>query len=44
VPHGAASDGAYPPELGGMPNSPYGVSGPMARNVRDLALFFDAKL
>ena len=42
VPSGAASNGAYPPELGGMPNSPFGVSGPMARNVRDLALFFDA--
>lgn len=42
VPHGSASPGAYPQEMGGMPHSPYSVAGPMARNVRDTALLFDA--
>lgn len=43
VAHGAASSGAYPDgEHGGLPNSPFPVSGPMARNVPDLALFLDA--
>jgi len=32
----------YPDDLGGLPNSPFPVSGPMARNVPDLALFLDA--
>jgi len=42
VAHGPANKGAYPPELGGMPNQPFGVAGPMARNVPDLALCLDA--
>lgn len=42
VAHGAAKPGAYPADLGGMPNDPFGVAGPMARNVPDLALLLDA--
>jgi len=42
VAHGASRPGAYPEELGGMPNEPFGVVGPMARNVADLALLLDA--
>ncbi len=42
VAHGASASGAYPEDLGGLPNSPFPVSGPMARNVPDLALFLDA--
>ena len=42
VPHGPAAAGAAPPNLGGIPHNPYGVAGPMARNVPDLALFLDA--
>jgi len=41
VAHGASASGAYPDDLGGLPNSPFPVSGPMARNVPDLALFLD---
>jgi amidase len=42
VSHGAGSAGAYPSSLGGMPNQPFGVAGPMARNVPDVALLLDA--
>lgn len=42
VAHGSAAQGAYPDDMGGMPNSPLGVAGPMARNVPDLALMLDA--
>lgn len=42
VAHGPARAGAYPADLGGMPNDPFGVAGPMARNVEDLALLLDA--
>ncbi len=42
VAHGPSRPGAYPPDLGGMPNDPFGVAGPMARNVKDLALLLDA--
>ncbi|MAP11057.1 MAG: amidase [Gammaproteobacteria bacterium] len=42
VAHGAARPGAYPSALGGMPNDPFGVAGPMARNVPDVALLLDA--
>jgi amidase len=42
VAHGAARPGAYPPDLGGMPNQPFSVAGPMARNVPDVALLLDA--
>lgn len=42
VPHGAGAPGAYPASLGGMPNQPFGVAGPMARNVADVALLLDA--
>lgn len=41
VAHGAGKSGAYPQEMGGQPNSPFGVAGPMARNVPDLALLLD---
>lgn len=42
VAHGAAGAGAYPADLGGMPNQPFSVAGPMARNVPDVALLLDA--
>lgn len=42
VAHGGARAGAYPDNLGGMPNDPFGIAGPMARNVPDLALLLDA--
>ncbi len=42
IPHGPASDGAYPKDLGGIPDQVFGVVGPMARNVSDLALLLDA--
>ena len=42
VAHGAGAKGAYPADMGGMPNDPFGVAGPMARNVPDLALCLDA--
>lgn len=44
VPRGGAGAGAYPDSLGGMSYSPYSVAGPMARNVPDLALLFDAMI
>lgn len=42
IPQGPARDGAYPPDLGGIPDQVFGVVGPMARNVSDLALLLDA--
>ena len=42
VAHGAAKPGAYPDTLDGLSNEPFGVAGPMARNVRDVALLLDA--
>ena len=39
---GAAGPNAYPDVLSGMPNQPFGVAGPMARNVADVALMLDA--
>lgn len=42
VAHGGSGPGATPPGIGGMINQPFGVSGPMARNVPDLALLLDA--
>lgn len=42
VPHGPARAGAYPDTLGGMINQPFGVAGPMARTVADVALLLDA--
>lgn len=42
VARGPASPGAYPADLGGMPSHPFGVVGPMARNVPDVALLLDA--
>ncbi len=42
VAHGGAQPGAYPPDMGGLTNDPFGVAGPMARNVPDLALLLDA--
>lgn len=39
---GSAGPGAYPSAMGGMPTQPFGVVGPMARNVPDLALMLDA--
>jgi len=42
VAHGAARPGAYPDTLDGLANDPFGVAGPMARNVRDVALLLDA--
>jgi amidase len=42
VAHGPARAGAFPASLGGMPNDPFSISGPMARNVPDLALLMDA--
>ena len=42
VSHGSAAPGAFPPDFGGMPNAPFSVDGPMARNVPDLALLLDA--
>ena len=42
VAHGAAGFGAYPPDLAGIPGQPFGVAGPMARNVPDVALMLDA--
>ncbi len=44
IARGAAGPGAYPDTLGGMSYSPFGVVGPMARNVPDLALLFDAMI
>ena len=41
VAHGPSAPGAYPADMGGMPNTPFSVSGPMARNVPDLALFLE---
>ena len=38
----AARPGAYPNSYGGMINQPFGVAGPMARNVPDVALLLDA--
>ena len=38
----AARPGAYPSSYGGMINQPFGVAGPMARNVPDVALLLDA--
>ena len=42
VAHGPAGVGAYPPVLAGIPGQPFGVAGPMARNVPDVALMLDA--
>ena len=42
VAHGAAQAGSYPSSLGSMPNDPFAITGPMARNVPDLALLMDA--
>jgi amidase len=42
VAHGAGRPGAYPSTMGGMLNDPFGVAGPMARNVPDVALLLDA--
>lgn len=42
VAHGGAGPGAVPSDFGGMPNFPFSVDGPMARNVRDVALLLDA--
>lgn len=42
VANAAGGPGAYPEDMGGMPNQPFGVVGPMARNVSDLALLLDA--
>jgi amidase len=42
VAHGPARAGGAPDTMGGMVNDPYGVAGPMARNVPDLALLLDA--
>ncbi len=42
IAHGPASAGAYPDDLGGIPDQVFGVVGPMARNVSDLALLMDA--
>ncbi len=42
VAHGPADASACPETLSGMPNLPFGVSGPMARNVADTALLLDA--
>ena len=42
VAHGPATPGAYPDTLSGLSNQPFGVAGPMARNVRDVALLLDA--
>jgi amidase len=39
---GASGPGAFPPDLLGIPGQPFGVSGPMARNVPDVALMLDA--
>jgi len=42
VAHGASGPGASPAGVGGLINQPFGVSGPMARNVPDVALMLDA--
>jgi amidase len=42
VAHGAGGPGAYPPDLFGIPGQPFGVAGPMARTVPDVALMLDA--
>ena len=42
VARGPAAPGAFPDSLGGLINSPFSVSGPMARNSRDVALLLDA--
>jgi amidase len=39
---GSSGPGAFPPNLLGIPGQPFGVSGPMARNVPDVALLLDA--
>ena len=42
VAFGAAGEGAFPSDLFGIPGQPFSVSGPMARNVPDVALLLDA--
>ncbi len=42
VAHGGSGPGASPQEVGGLINQPFAVSGPMARNVPDVALLLDA--
>lgn len=42
VAHGGAGPGASPEGIGGLINQPFAVSGPMARNVPDVALMLDA--
>ena len=42
VAHGGSGPGASPEGLGGLINQPFAVSGPMARNVPDVALLLDA--
>ena len=42
VAFGAAGEGAFPSDLFGIPGQPFSVSGPMARNVPDVALRLDA--
>ncbi|MEM7407447.1 MAG: amidase family protein [Pseudomonadota bacterium] len=42
VAKGATTPGSYPDSLGGMPNDPFSITGPMARNVPDVALLLDA--
>ena len=42
VAHGGAGPGASPEGIGGLINQPFGVSGPMARNVPDVALLLDS--
>jgi amidase len=39
---GSSGPGAFPPDLLGIPGQPFGVSGPMARNVPDVALMLDS--
>ena len=42
VAFGAAGEGAFPSDLFAIPGQPFSVSGPMARNVPDVALLLDA--
>ena len=39
---GPAGPGAFPPDLFGVPGQPFGVAGPMARTVPDVAMMLDA--